>query len=276
MGASPTRPLAAVGARPRGDGERSTRGGYRHLVPLLDEHSDPNTLPVRRTAVRQQLVLGYLPVAENIARRYRNRGIPLEDLVQVASVGLIHAVDRYEPDRGDSFLAYAIPYARGEVQRYFRDRGWAVRVPRRLKELHLALTTATAELSQRLGRAPRPSELAHHLGLPLEDVLDGLHAGQAYTSYSLDRPLDPSSASGRTVADVRGADDANLDLVEYWQALRPLIDALPPRERTILVLRFYGDHTQTQIARQIGVSQMHVSRLLTRTLSTLRTQLLAD
>jgi RNA polymerase sigma-B factor len=246
---------------------------YRHLVPLLAEYATLDASQPRRQELRTELVTGYLPIAQHLARRFAHRGEPLDDLIQVATVGLIHAIDRFDPDRGTDFVSFAVPTIRGEIRRYFRDHGWALRVPRRLKDLHVLINTAVAELTQHLGHAPRPSEIAERLGLPISEILEGLEASHAYSGSSLDRELAPSDEEGTTLRDTIGENDLRLELVEYHEALRPLLDGLPERERTILVLRFYANMTQTQIATRVGISQMHVSRLLTRTLGYLRTRL---
>jgi len=229
----------------------------------------------RRQVIRDQLVTMHLPLVRHLARRFNNRGEPLEDLVQVATVGLINSVDRFDSERGADFLSYAVPTVVGEIKRHFRDHGWAVRVPRRLKELHLSLTAATAELSQRNGRAPNASELADHLKLSREEVLEGLEAANAYRSSSLD---DPVRGDGEmpTLAETLGDEDAALEHVEFRESLQPLLAQVPPRERKILILRFFGNMTQSQIAERMGISQMHVSRLLSQTLAKLRERLLVD
>jgi RNA polymerase sigma-B factor len=248
---------------------------YAHLAPLLTEYAKLRPEDPRREELRDQLVTGFLPVAQHIARRFAHRGEPLEDLVQVATVGLINAVDRFQPDRGSDFFSFAVPTISGEVRRHFRDQGWAMRVPRRLKDLHVSINAAVAELSQRLGRAPRPSELAERLDLPTNEVLEGLEAAQAYRGASLDEMLS-TDESGGTLGDLLGEADAELERVDYRQSLEPLLAELPERERTILMLRFFGNMTQTQIADRVGVSQMHVSRLLGQTLARLRERLEGD
>jgi RNA polymerase sigma-B factor len=247
---------------------------YPTVEPLFRRHvSLPENDPERHR-VRDALVTAHLPLARHIARRFANRGERVEDLVQVATVGLIQAVDRFDPARGVEFLSFAIPTIMGEVRRYFRDQSWAVRVPRRLKELHLAINAAVGELSQKTGRAPTATELAAHLGLSREAVLEGLEAGNAYQSTSLDLPV--GLDSGQTLGDTLGGDDAALAAVENREALIPLLAQVPPRERRVLALRFFANMTQTQIAQEIGVSQMHVSRLLSTTLARLREGMLSD
>ncbi|MCT2587729.1 RNA polymerase sigma factor SigF [Actinophytocola gossypii] len=255
-------------------GNRSDTG-YEHLTPLFTELANLAEDDPRRSEVRNRLVTGHLPLAEHIAARFSNRGVPREDLVQVATLGLINAVDRFQPDRGTDFLSFAVPTVMGEVRRHFRDASWSMHVPRRLKELNLAINAASAELSQRLGRAPTPSELARHLDLSLEQVYEGLEAGNAYHSMSLDEALSPNADSD-SLGETLGEPDSALAGVEDYESLRPLIERLPERERQILTLRFFRHMTQTQIADRIGISQMHVSRLLARTLETLRQGMLTD
>jgi RNA polymerase sigma-B factor len=248
---------------------------YEDTGPLFVELASMDRADPARARVRERLITTHLPLARHIARRFTNRGEPHEDLVQVATIGLINAVDRFEPDRGVEFLSYAIPTIMGEVKRHFRDQGWSVRVPRRLKEMHLAISGAMGELSQRLGRAPTASELATHLGVSHAEVLEGLAAANAYRSASLDDPLFGEEA-GPTLAHSLGAEDAALEGVEYREALQPLLEKIAPRERKILILRFFGNKTQSQIAGEVGISQMHVSRLLAQTLAKLREGLLAE
>ncbi|MFW6693852.1 RNA polymerase sigma factor SigF [Streptomyces sp. MAR4 CNX-425] len=224
--------------------------------------------------LRNALVQMHLPLVEHLARRFRNRGEPLDDLTQVATIGLIKSVDRFDPDRGVEFSTYATPTVVGEIKRHFRDKGWAVRVPRRLQELRLSLTSATAELSQLHGRAPTVHELAHKLNISEEEVLEGLESANAYSTLSLDVP--DTDDESPAVADTLGAEDDALEGVEYRESLKPLLEELPPREKKILLLRFFGNMTQSQIAQEVGISQMHVSRLLARTLAQLRERLLVE
>jgi RNA polymerase sigma-B factor len=195
---------------------------YDHLVPLLAEFADLAEDDPRRGALRDALVQGYLPVARHIARRFSNRGEPMDDLVQVATVGLINAVDRFQPDRGSDFFSFAVPTISGEVRRHFRDQGWSMRVPRRLKDLHVSINSVVSELSQGLGRAPRPSEIAARLDVPVSDVLEGLEAAQAYRSSSLDEMLS-SATGGATLGDLLGEADAELERVDFQQALAPVL-----------------------------------------------------
>jgi RNA polymerase sigma-B factor len=247
---------------------RAEHGEYVPLVAVQRRYAQLGGDDPDRQQLREQLIIGYLPVAEHVARRYVGRGEPLDDLVQVATVGLIKAVDRFDPERGSDFFSFAIPTITGELRRYFRDHGWSTRVPRRLKDLHLAIRGTLGELSQQLGRAPRPSEIADRLGLPLSEVIEGLHAGDAYRSASLDEVLGCGNNT-TPLGDVLGDVDAQLNLIDDRALLRPLLAELTPRQRTILELRFFRHLTQTQIAEHVGLSQMHVSRLLRQTLASL-------
>ncbi|MEU8224840.1 RNA polymerase sigma factor SigF [Kribbella sp. NPDC048915] len=226
-------------------------------------------------AARDGLVALHMPLVEHLARRFRNRGEPYDDLVQVATIGLIKAIDRFDPERGVEFSTYATPTILGEIKRYFRDKGWAIRVPRRLQELRLSLTSATAELTQELGRAPTVAELSERLGLSPDLVIEGLESANAYNTLSLDAP-DQNETDATTVLDGLGGEDEALESVEYRESLKPLLAQLDTREKRILTLRFFRGMTQSQIAEEIGISQMHVSRLLARTLTELRTGLLKE
>jgi RNA polymerase sigma-B factor len=224
-----------------------------------------------RPAVRDRAIEAWLPLARHLAHRFAGRGEPVDDLVQTATVGLIKAVDRFDPDRGVEFAAYAIPTIVGEIKRHFRDRTWDVRVPRRLQELRLNLAEATSTLLQTLGRSPRVADLAAHLGTTEEEVLEGLECARAYHAVSLSTPTTDGDRAAE-LGDLLGGEDAGFDAAELRLALGPALAALDRREQRILALRFYGNLTQSQIAEQIGVSQMHVSRLLSRTLAKLRGQ----
>ena len=209
---------------------------------------------------------------EHCVRRFRNRGEPHEDLVQVGTIGLIKAIDRFDSARGVEFSTYATPTIIGELKRYFRDKGWAIRVPRRLQELRQQISTATAELTQVLGRSPTASELATAIGCSVEEIVEGLESGNAYATLSLDAGSDAEDHAA-TILDAVGSHDAGLEHVELRESIKPLLDRLPDREKAILMLRFFKNMTQSEIAAEVGVSQMHVSRLLTRTLTHLRTAL---
>ena len=246
---------------------------YAHLAPLFEEFAALPADDPRRAELRSKLVTGHLPIVQHIARRFSGRGEPADDLEQAGTVGLLGAVDRFDPGRGIDFLSFAVPTITGEIRRHFRDRTWSMRVPRRLKDLQSTINGAVGPLSQELGRAPRPSEIAARLGMPVEEVLEGLDAQQAYRSTSLDELV---AGADTALTDTLGEADAELEKVEYRQTLAPLLDELPDRERTILVLRFFGNMTQTQIAEKVGISQMHVSRLLAQTVARLRSRLMAD
>jgi RNA polymerase sigma-B factor len=242
------------------------RGHARDLfaqLAALPEDDD------ERLRIRGELVEIHLPLVEYLARRFRNRGEWLDDLTQVATIGLIKSIDRFDLARGVEFSTYATPTIVGEIKRHFRDKGWAVRVPRRLQELKLALTKAIGDLAQREGRAPTVAELAAHLQMSEEDVLEGLESANAYSTVSLDAP-DSGDEDAPAVAESLGMLDDALEGVEYRESLKPLLERLPPREKRILLLRFFGNMTQSQIATELGISQMHVSRLLARTLTQLR------
>ncbi|WP_431036703.1 SigB/SigF/SigG family RNA polymerase sigma factor [Streptomyces sp. P6-2-1] len=257
--------------RARGARESEDRSEARALFVRL------RTLEPESAAyaeLRNRLVRMHLPLVEHLARRFRNRGEPLDDLTQVATIGLIKSVDRFDPERGVEFSTYATPTVVGEIKRHFRDKGWAVRVPRRLQELRLSLTSATAELSQQHGRSPTVHELAQRLSISEEEVLEGLESANAYSTLSLDVP--DTDDESPAVADTLGAEDEALEGVEYRESLKPLLEDLPPREKRILLLRFFGNMTQSQIAQEVGISQMHVSRLLARTLAQLREKLLVE
>jgi RNA polymerase sigma-B factor len=224
-----------------------------------------------RTTARDALVHLHLPLVEHCARRFRNRGEPFEDLVQVGTIGLLKSIDRFDLERGVEFSTYATPTIIGEIKRYFRDKGWAIRVPRRLQELRMQIGAATAELTQSLGRSPTPRELAEAIECSVEEIIEGIESSNAYATLSLDANDD--AEDGGSMLDAIGIEDEALEHVEIRESLKPLLDALEPREKKILLLRFFRNKTQTEIAREIGVSQMHVSRLLSRTLDQLRASL---
>lgn len=224
----------------------------------------------RRPALRDEVVTMHLPLVHHVARRFSDRGEPYDDLVQVGTIGLIKAVDRYDIERGAELSTYATPTVVGEIKRHFRDKGWSVRVPRRLQELRISITRATAELSQDLGRSPTVKEIAAHLDITDDEVLEGLEAAASYSTLSLDSTGPDQDGESAALADSLGEHDDRLEQVEYRQTLRPLLATLPERERQVVILRFFHNKTQTQIAEEIGVSQMHVSRLLAKSLAALR------
>jgi len=223
-----------------------------------------------KAVVREKLVDQYIGLVEFLARRFRNRGEPLEDLVQVGTIGLLKAIDRFDLEREVEFSTYATPTIVGELKRHFRDKGWAVRVPRRLQELHLELTKVISSLGQELGRSPTVPEIAESAGITEETVLEGMEIAHAYNFTSLDAPIDSDDAESSSFADQMGSEDEQLETLEYRASLAPEMAKLPERERKILYLRFYRGMTQSEIADRLGISQMHVSRLLNRTLMSLR------
>jgi RNA polymerase sigma-B factor len=260
------------------DGRESRRGAASQATrelsrALFSELTDPATKEVRRTQVRGELVQLHLPLVDHCARRFTNRGEPLDDLVQVGTIGLIKSVDRFDTDRGVEFSTYATPTIIGEIKRYFRDKGWAIRVPRRLQELRMSISAITGDMSQDLGRSPTPREIADKLGVSVEEVMEGIESANAYSTLSLDAGDSSDEGSGASMLESLGMDDEALVHVEIRESIKPLIEALPAREKRILLLRFFRGMTQSQIAEEIGVSQMHVSRLLNRTLEQLRTSL---
>lgn len=247
-------------------GAEFTRQRNAELFGILRDEGLPEQ---ERASAREDLVHLHLPLVEHCARRFRNRGEPFEDLVQVGTIGLIKSVDRFESERGVEFSTYATPTIIGEIKRHFRDKGWAIRVPRRLQELRLQISTTTAELTQNLGRSPTTRELAERLGCTVEEIIEGMESGNAYSTLSLDATDDREDAGG-SMLDALGIDDPNLEHIEVRESIKPMLDQLDPREKRILVLRFFKNMTQTQIAEEVGISQMHVSRLLTRTLDQMR------
>jgi RNA polymerase sigma-B factor len=219
--------------------------------------------------VRNTLVELNLALVKFAASRFRSRSEPMEDIIQVGTIGLIKAIDRFELARGVEFPTFAMPTIVGEIKRFFRDTSWSVRVPRRLQELRLDLARAGDELAQQLDRAPTVAELAERLGISTEEVVEGMAASNAYTASSLDAQPEDDDAEGALAARI-GYEDHGLEGIEYVESLKPLIAELPPRDRKILSLRFVAGMTQSEIGDELGISQMHVSRLLSRTLVRLR------
>jgi RNA polymerase sigma-B factor len=220
----------------------------------------------REPALRDELVSAHLGLAEYLARRFANRGESLDDLVQVASLGLLKALDRFDPERGVEFSTYATHTIVGELKRHFRDKGWSIRAPRRMQELYLRLGKVVASMGQELGRSPTIAELAMEVKVSEEEVLEALEAGQAYRSAS----LDVATEEGETLAARLGEEDPSLEDAERRATLSPLLAQLPDRERLILQMRFFDGLTQSEIATRLQISQMHVSRLLSRSLAQLR------
>jgi RNA polymerase sigma-B factor len=251
---------------------RRLDGAREQNALLFGRFHDATAPEAARLRARDGLVSLHLPLVEHCARRFRNRGEPFEDLVQVGTIGLIKSIDRFQVERGVEFSTYATPTIIGEIKRHFRDKGWAIRVPRRLQELRMQIGATTAELTQTLGRSPTPRELAEALDCSVEEIVEGIESSNAYSTLSLDA-TDDSSDDGVSMLDMMGLDDAELEQIEIRESIKPLLEALPSREKRILLLRFFKNKTQSEIAAEIGVSQMHVSRLLSRTLDQLRSSL---
>jgi RNA polymerase sigma-B factor len=232
-------------------------------------------LKLRKTndkGIRATLIVSHLGLVEYLARRFAGRGEPMDDLVQVATIGLVKAVDRFDPEREVEFSTYAAPTILGEIKRHFRDKGWGLRVPRRLQELSLRLGPVIARLSQDLGRSPTVAEIARAARVSQDDVLEAMDSGQAYTLASLDTSKEESRAIHERVGDP----DEHLEALEALLFVGSILQRLPARERRLLELRFFRGMTQSQIAKEMGISQMHVSRLLSRTLAELRIGLQED
>ena len=223
-------------------------------------------------AIRAALIERHLPLVVFMARKFADRGEPLDDLIQVGTIGLIKAIDRFEIARGFEFSTFATPTIVGEIKRHFRDKTWAIRVPRRLQELGVAVSKANTELTQKLDRSPTTKEIAKHLGVSVDDVAEALEANSAYSTIS----LDTASADAPTIGDSVGSLDDALEGVEYRESLKPLLEKLDDREKRILQLRFFDNLSQSQIATDLGISQMHVSRILNKVLIHLREGLLEN
>ncbi|MFD3333802.1 SigB/SigF/SigG family RNA polymerase sigma factor [Streptomyces sp. NPDC058700] len=261
----PTRPTAVST-----DDARTLSVALFERLRVLEEGT-PEHAYVRNTLVELNLSL-----VKFASRRFRNRAEPVEDIIQVGTIGLIKAIDRFDPGRAVDFSAFALPTIVGEMKRFFRDTSWAVRVPRRLQEMRIDLAKAADTLEQGLGRRPSRAELAAQLHLTEDDVTEGQLAAHGYAARSLDVPAgDEESAPGASPRHL-AACEPSYELIESLTSLRPLLDRLPERDRTILELRFGEELTQAEIGKRIGLSQMHVSRLLTRILQELRTGLLQE
>jgi RNA polymerase sigma-B factor len=255
-----TRTNAAPGATEDG---ASRADEDRRLLVRYHRHGDQGA--------RETLVERLLPLARRMARRYRRSDEPLDDLVQVATLGLIKAIDRFDPARETAFSSYAVPTMLGELKRYFRDNGWAVHVPRGMQERVMQVDNAVKDLSRRKGRSPSAAEVGETLGLSTEQVLEAMEAAGAYDAVSLESYRFGDEGDGETYAESIGVEDDRFELVEYGATIAPTLAALPARDRIVLHLRFVEDLTQAEIAERVGVSQMHVSRLIRRALERLRT-----
>ncbi|MFB7719622.1 SigB/SigF/SigG family RNA polymerase sigma factor [Nocardia sp. NPDC056100] len=256
---------------------RAPTGGesYDDIEPLLHRLADLAPADPEREPLRQKIIGNCLPLGQHIARRYTGRGVEYEDLAQIAAVGVVLAVDRFDPTNGASFLGFAVPTIMGEVKRYFRDSTWAVRVPRRTKELQQQLGVAIPSLSQTLGREPTARELAEHLQAELTEITQALIARNSYTAASLDAPQ-TAERDGTSLSPINSLCeiDPGYVLMEDSLTIGPLLAELPDRDRALLIMRYGQEKTQAQIAKAMGVSQMQVSRLLTRILTDLRAQAL--
>lgn len=240
---------------------------------LLDELATLEPDDERGDRLRDRIVAIYHPLVRSIAARFRGRGEDPDDIEQVAAIGLVKAVMRFDPQRGSGFLSYAVPTMMGEVRRHFRDTAWSVRVPRRLSELSVSLGAAVRELNQENGRSPTPRELAERLSISVDEVQEVLDSSQYYRSASLDATLEGDESGG--LLGRLGVDDHGFEVAELRALLQPALAKIAERERQILAMRFFDGMTQAQIAEHIGLSQMQVSRLLTRTLAELRAELQA-
>jgi RNA polymerase sigma-B factor len=250
------------GAYPPGGQDRATRG--REDRRLLERYHRDGDI-----AAREALVERFLPLARQLARRYQRGSEPLDDLIQVASLGLLKAIDRFEPDRPTAFSSFAVPTILGELKRHFRDRGWSVRVPRDLQEMSVRVEKVSDTMGRRLGRAPTPAEIAEEIGITTERVLEAREAAGAYRAVSLDRPRDEGD-EGEGMAETFGIEDPGFGLAEDAATVERLMTVLSDREREVLRLRFAEDLTQSEIGARVGVSQMHVSRLIRQAVARLR------
>jgi RNA polymerase sigma-B factor len=241
------------------------------MTTLMDRNVDALLIEYHRTGderAREQALVELMPLVRALAARYSGRGEPLEDLVQVGSVGLIKAVDRFDVDRGVEFSSYAVPTIVGEIRRHFRDKAWAMHVPRRLKELSVRLSRVLDDLTSELGRSPTVAEMAEAVGVEEEEVIDALDSSHAYSTRSLSAPFDDDG--DESLADRLGIEERGYGDVEDSALVGAGLDALDERERRIVELRFFHEMTQSQIAAELGISQMHVSRLLRRALAGMR------
>jgi len=244
------------------------------LADWTDENAEflfAQYLECKDSAIRDRLVLMHQNLVRFLAGKFMNRGEPIEDLVQVGTIGLINAIDRFDPSRGTKFSTYATPTIVGEIRRHFRDKAWSLKVPRRLQELNLAANKAAENLSQKLGRSPSIQEIAQEVGASEEETLEAIELGNAYDTVSLDSRLAYESESALLpLTDFVGNTDGSLESLEKYGDLNQALDCLDPRERSIIYLRFYRDMSQTDVARKLQISQMHVSRLQQKALARLK------
>jgi RNA polymerase sigma-B factor len=256
-------PRLSPTTRPQAGDRADARELERDLLIRYHERGD--------LAAREELVKRFLPLARDLALRYTYSDEPFDDLLQVASLGLIKAIDRFDPSRGTKFTSYAAPTILGELKRHFRDKGWSLHVPRELQERTLAVGHATERLSTELGRSPNVREVAEHLGCSVEQVLEAQEAAASYEAASLDAPVARADGESAALVDMLGGEDNAYDLVEDREAIASTWKELPDVERAVLELRFMHDLNQREIGERIGYSQMHVSRLLRRALNRLET-----
>ncbi len=256
----PHQPLAE-----RREGDRQMLREFAAMAP-----HDP-----ARSPLRDRIITSHMPLVIAMAQRFRDRGEPLDDLIQVGMIGLVNAVDRFDPGRGLEFSTFATPTIIGEIKRHFRDRGGAIRIPRRLQESRVRVNESTEALATSLGRSPTVREVAAHSGLTDDEVLDALESAHAYSALSLDNGGGDDGHSF-SLSDTLGGDDAEFEQIEVRETVIPLLAALDPRARRIVVMRFYENRSQSEIAQEMGISQMHVSRLLARSLAQMRDTLGAD
>jgi RNA polymerase sigma-B factor len=257
-----SRPQGGKATYPSSEGRAARAQEDRRLLARYHREGD--------AAAREQLVERFLPLARQLARRYQRGGEQLDDLVQVASLGLLKAIDRFDPRRETAFSSFAVPTILGELKRHFRDKGWAVRVPRDLQELAVKVDRVADDMARELGRAPTPTEIAERIGATLEQVLEAREASAAYRAVSLDRPRTDDEEDGDSYAEAVGAEDPGFKLAEASATVERLMRVLSEREREVLRLRFQEDLTQSEIGARIGVSQMHVSRLIRQSIARLR------
>ncbi len=245
------------------------------LRRLHREYKDTDD-PAVKERIRERLVEGYTSLVYFLARKFQNRGEPLEDIVQVGFLGLIKAIERFDPDLGNEFTTFATPTVAGEIKRYFRDKGWAIRFPRRLQELYQQIVRVNEEMKNELQRQPTVQELSERMGVSSDDILEAMEMSTAYTPVSIDASVGTDGDEGRRLSESIGGEDPNLDRVEMRELLGRAMQHLNPRERKIMAMRFYEEMSQSEIAKRLGISQMHVSRLQRAALEQLRQSMPAE
>jgi RNA polymerase sigma-B factor len=271
--------LSSPQPRPRnpGDVAEPSRSPEREQLRRLHRRYREATDPAERDRIREQLVNGYESLVHFLARRFQNRGEPLEDIVQVGFLGLIKAIDRFDPDLGNEFTTFATPTILGEIRRYFRDKGWAIRFPRRLQELYQQVVRTNEDMKNELGRQPTVAEVAGRLNVEPDDVLEAMEMATALTPLSIDAMVGGGGEDeGRQLSESVGSEDPNLDRVEMREVLENAMQHLNERERRIMIMRFFEELSQSEVAKRLGISQMHVSRLQRAALEQLREHLPPD